>query len=128
MHRTLDAERVGFLGVNQIAQNATGVVTRVGRFARTMQPGLNFYIPILEKVHQVSNRLGEMSLALSVMTADSAFVELKMAVQLRVVPEASGSDAKRLARPTRSSSSTTRSARSARTSTTPSARTCRGTH
>ncbi len=87
MHRTLDAERVGFLGVNQIAQNATGVVTRLGRFARTMEPGLNFYIPILEKVHQVSNRLGEMSLALSVMTADSAFVELKMAVQLRVVPE-----------------------------------------
>lgn len=81
------AESVGFLGLNQIAQNATGVVTFLGRFSRTMRPGLNFYVPILEKVHQVSNRLGETTLSLSVMTADSAFVELKMAVQLRIVPE-----------------------------------------
>ncbi len=42
-----------FMTVYQIQPEEVGVVTRLGRFVRTSEPGLNFKMPLLERVQKV---------------------------------------------------------------------------
>ena len=44
---------VAFMTVYQIQPEEVGVVTRLGRFVRTSEPGLNFKMPLLEGVQKV---------------------------------------------------------------------------
>ena len=39
--------------------STTGILTTFGKFNKTLQPGLNIYIPLIQKVHIVSNKLNE---------------------------------------------------------------------
>lgn len=43
-------------GIAIIAQYENGVVFRFGKYHRTLQPGLNFYIPLVESVRPVNMR------------------------------------------------------------------------
>lgn len=40
-----------------ISSMETGVVTTFGKLSRLATPGLNFYIPVMQKMNVVSNRL-----------------------------------------------------------------------
>lgn len=40
-----------------ISSMETGVVTTFGKYSRLAYPGLNLYIPILQKIDIISNRL-----------------------------------------------------------------------
>ncbi len=44
---------LAFMTIYQIQPEEVGVVTRLGRFVRTSEPGLNFKIPLLESVQKV---------------------------------------------------------------------------
>lgn len=44
---------IGLGGFFQIGPEEAGIVTRFGKYTRTVEPGLNFKIPILEKVEKV---------------------------------------------------------------------------
>ena len=65
----------------------TGVVQTFGKFSRLAGPGLRFYIPVIQKMSLVSNRLVENQCKMQVRTADKVFPELDITIQYRVKPE-----------------------------------------
>lgn len=62
----------------------TGIVTTFGRFTRTMRPGLNFYIPIIQNVYHVSNRTHQKDFNFRIKTKDNVFANLSLALQYRI--------------------------------------------
>ena len=69
------------MGVRTIDQAHVGVVTMFGKYRRTIDPGLNFIIPFIEKVHQrvpVQNQTIPMEFA--AITNDQAAVHFKATI------------------------------------------------
>ena len=64
----------------------TGVVTTFGSFTRLATPGLNFYIPFIQKMHIISNRLCENHCNIVVRTSDKVFPKLDITIQYKVLP------------------------------------------
>ena len=65
----------------------TGVVQTFGRFTRLARPGLRFYIPFIESMNLVSNRLNQNHFTMQVRTADKVFPQLDITLQYRIKPE-----------------------------------------
>lgn len=70
-----------------IQTSTTGVVQTFGRFSRLAKPGLRIYIPIVQKITPVSNRLQQKSVHLQVKTKDNVLTNLGIDVQFRVCQE-----------------------------------------
>ena len=66
---------------------STGVVQTFGRFTRLAKPGLRFYIPFIESMSLVSNRLNQNHFTMQVRTADKVFPQLDITLQYRIKPE-----------------------------------------
>ena len=73
-----------------IPTNSTGVVQRFGRLVRLSGPGLQFYIPFIEKMSLVSNQLSENQCTIQIRTADKVFPKLDISIQYKVKPENAG--------------------------------------
>lgn len=67
-----------------IPTNATGVVTLFGKYSHLAYSGLNFYLPIIQKMHIVNNKLCEYQSSLTVRTADKVFTKMDIALQYKV--------------------------------------------
>lgn len=65
----------------------TGVFQTFGRCTGTVGPGLQFYIPIVQKITPVSNRLRQETFKFETKTKDNVFVKLGLAVQYQIKPE-----------------------------------------
>ena len=64
------------------------VITRFGKFLRVADPGLNFKVPIFDKVTGiVSLRVNQITLTMETKTKDNVFVTIPISVQNRVRPE-----------------------------------------
>jgi len=63
----------------------TGVVTTFGKYSRLAGPGLRFYLPIVQQMHIVSNRLCENHCNIVVRTSDKVFPKLDITIQYRVI-------------------------------------------
>ena len=70
-----------------IQTSSTGIIQTFGRFSGIAEPGLKFYIPIMQKVTPVSNRLHQKSVHLQVKTKDNVLTNLGIDVQYRIRPE-----------------------------------------
>lgn len=70
-----------------IPTSTTGVKTTFNKFSRTLSPGLNFYVPFLQKIHIVSNRLEQDTFKFEVKTDDNIFCKLAISIQYRIKPE-----------------------------------------
>lgn len=65
-----------------------GVVERFGKFARTAQPGLNFKIPLIERVAgKATLRVTQINLVMETKTSDNVFVTIPISVQNRIRPD-----------------------------------------
>lgn len=64
----------------------SGVLQTFGKFSRIANPGLNFYIPGIQTITLVSNRLCENTCKMQVRTADKVFPTLDIALQYRIRP------------------------------------------
>ena len=73
-----------------IPTSETGVVQRFGKLVRLARPGLRFYIPFIEKINLVSNRLAENQCTIQIRTADKVFPKLDISIQYKVKPEDAG--------------------------------------
>lgn len=76
-----------FAGIAIIETATTGVLQTLGKFNRQLKPGFNFYIPLIEKVSLVSNRLSQQTFEFEVKTSDNVFAIMKLAVQYRITEE-----------------------------------------
>ena len=64
----------------------TGVVQTFGKYSRLAHPGLTFYIPFIQSIHLVSNRLAENQCKMQARTADKVFPTLDISLQYKIHP------------------------------------------
>lgn len=69
-----------------IQTSTTGVVQTFGKFTRTVGPGLNFYVPFVQKITPISNRLQQSTFDFEVKTKDNVFARLNLAIQYKIQP------------------------------------------
>ena len=70
-----------------ISTSTTGVCQTFGRFTGTKGPGLRFYIPFVQRITPVSNRLTQDSFNFEVKTKDNVFATLGLCVQYQIKPQ-----------------------------------------
>jgi len=77
---------LGFKSVYTIDEQYRGVVLSLGEYDRTLEPGLQFVIPLIESVTQVNvTQVRNSSLKELMLTQDENVVEVAMEVQYRVI-------------------------------------------
>jgi regulator of protease activity HflC (stomatin/prohibitin superfamily) len=67
-----------------VKTSTTGIVTTFGKFSRSVEPGLTFYIPLVQRVYHVSNRTQQKEFKFRVKTKDQVFANLSLALQYRI--------------------------------------------
>jgi len=73
------------LGIRIVSQWQSGVVFRLGKFVRQIQPGLNIIIPVLEYVRRVDLRIRTMDvIPQEIMTKDSVPVKIDAVVYYKI--------------------------------------------
>lgn len=76
----------GVLSIRIIQQYETGVVFQLGRYSRTLQPGLNFIIPIIEYARVVDMRITTNDIPKQqVITKDNVPVAINGVVYFKVI-------------------------------------------
>lgn len=70
-----------------IKTSTTGILQTFGKFDRTVGPGLRLYIPFIQKITPVSNRLTQDTFTFEVKTKDNVFATLGLAVQYKIHPD-----------------------------------------
>lgn len=71
--------------------STTGIVKTFGKFTRTCNPGLRFYVPIVQTFDIVNNRISQLTSCVEIKTKDNVFVKLSLAIQYQIKPENSES-------------------------------------
>jgi regulator of protease activity HflC (stomatin/prohibitin superfamily) len=65
-----------------------GIITRFGKYVRNADAGLNWKIPLIERVAaRISLRVNQITLTMETKTKDNVFVTIPISVQTRVRPE-----------------------------------------
>lgn len=76
---------VVFSGLFTVEQQTRAVVERFGKFNAIAQPGLNFKLPIFDRVAgRITHRVRELEIGVESKSKDDVFVDLKIAVQFFV--------------------------------------------
>ena len=74
------------LSARVIRQQTVGIVERLGKYHTTLKPGLSFLVPGIDHiVEHVDLRVREHTSVIDVKTADNMFVQLPVALMLKVV-------------------------------------------
>jgi len=75
-----------FSGIFTVKQQSAAVVERLGRFHSVKSPGLQFKIPIVDKVAgRVTLRIQQLDVIVETKTRDNVFVKLKVSVQFHIL-------------------------------------------
>jgi regulator of protease activity HflC (stomatin/prohibitin superfamily) len=81
------------LGLRVVRQQTVAVVETFGRFSRTLSPGLNWIVPVVQTVAaRMDLRVQEIKSSVEVKSVDNVFVTLPVAIMVRV-EEDSAADA-----------------------------------
>jgi regulator of protease activity HflC (stomatin/prohibitin superfamily) len=71
-----------------VKQQTVAIVERFGKFYSVTSSGLNFLIPIIDRiVTRASLKVHQLDLSIETKTKDNVFVKLTTAVQYRIIPE-----------------------------------------
>jgi len=71
-----------------VKQQTTAIVERFGKFSSIRQSGLNFKIPLVDKVAgRVSLRIQQLDVIVETKTSDDVFVQIKISVQFQILKE-----------------------------------------
>ncbi len=78
----------GISGLFTVTQQSSAVVERFGRFHRLCTPGLNWRIPLVDRIaERVSLRIQQLDVDVETKTKDNVFVMTKVSVQFQVLPD-----------------------------------------
>ncbi|MED7789414.1 SPFH domain-containing protein [Francisella sp. 19X1-34] len=81
------------LSISLVETQSVNIIERFGKFVRIQRAGLNFRIPIIERIAgRVSLRVQQLDIVAETKTRDNVFVHMKVSVQF-LVEEASAVDA-----------------------------------
>ena len=70
-----------------INTSTIGIKTTFGKFSKTINPGLAWYIPIVQSIHPVSTRVNQQNFKFNVKTKDNNITGLQLAVQYKIEPD-----------------------------------------
>lgn len=77
---------IGIGGIRIIKQQDVAIVETFGKYSRTLDAGINWIIPVIQRVsHTVSIRIHEIRASVEVKTSDNMFVQLP--VSIMIVPD-----------------------------------------
>jgi regulator of protease activity HflC (stomatin/prohibitin superfamily) len=77
-----------FTGFFTVKQQTAAIVERFGKFKRIAGAGLNFKIPLIDKVAgRISLRVQQLDVKVETKTKDNVFVVVMVSVQYFVIPE-----------------------------------------
>lgn len=73
------------IGITIVKQNNQGLVETLGKYKRSVNPGMHFYIPLIQKVRKVSLAMSPLSLPnYSIITKDNADVSASVTLNYHV--------------------------------------------
>ncbi|MQC17332.1 MAG: SPFH domain-containing protein [Chloroflexi bacterium] len=76
---------IAIAGFYTVGQQSYAIVERFGKFQRITSPGLNWRIPLVDRVvTRVSIRVRELIVQINTKTKDNVFVDIELAVQYQV--------------------------------------------
>ena len=76
-------------GMFTVKQQTRAIVERMGKFHTVADPGLNFMIPIIDRIAgRITHRVRELEIKVESKTKDDVFVDVLIAVQFYVAEEA----------------------------------------
>ena len=70
-----------------IQTSSTGVLQTFGKSAGTIGPGIRLFIPLVQNITPVSNRIQQESFEFETKTKDNVFVKLGIVIQHQIKPE-----------------------------------------
>lgn len=70
-----------------IQTSQTGIVQTFGKFTRTVGPGLRLFVPFIQSITPVSNRLVQETFKFETKTRDNVFAKLGIAIQYQIKEE-----------------------------------------
>ena len=77
-----------FGSVFTVKQQTTAIVERFGKFMRINQAGLQFKIPLIERISgRVNLKIQQLDVIVETKTKDDVFVQLKISVQFQILKE-----------------------------------------
>ena len=91
--------------IKYISQANTGIVTTFGKISRVVSPGLCLYMPIVQSVALVSNRVHQIPVKLNVKTKDNVTVDIALIVHHMIEPANAVTAFTKLANPNKQISS-----------------------
>lgn len=76
------------LSVFTIKQQTAGIVERLGKFQSIRQPGIQFKIPLIDKIAgRVNLKIQQLDVMVETKTKDNVFVKLRVSVQYKVIDD-----------------------------------------
>jgi regulator of protease activity HflC (stomatin/prohibitin superfamily) len=77
-----------FSGVFTVKQTTTAIVERLGKFHSIKRPGLQFKIPMIDRVAgRVNLKIQQLDVQVETKTHDNVFVKLRVSVQFLILPD-----------------------------------------
>ncbi|MDA8728719.1 SPFH domain-containing protein [Flavicella sp.] len=77
-----------YFGLFVVNQQTTAIVERFGKFTSIRQSGLQFIIPLVDKISgRVSLKIQQLDVIVETKTKDDVFVQLKISVQFQILRE-----------------------------------------
>lgn len=77
-----------FSGIFTVKQQSAALVERLGRFQSIKRPGLQFKIPLVDRVAgRVNLKIQQLDVQVETKTHDNVFVKLRVSVQFLVLPD-----------------------------------------
>ena len=77
-----------FTGFFIVKQQTTAIIERFGKYIKTGQAGLNFKIPLVDRIAgRVSLKIQQLDVIVETKTSDDVFVHLKISVQYQILRE-----------------------------------------
>lgn len=67
-----------------IKQGTVGIKETLGKFTRSLDPGIHFYIPLVQSVFPINTQINEIKMDIDARTADKTFSLIKVAVHYQV--------------------------------------------
>src|SRR5690625_7137982 len=71
-------------GLFIVKQQSAAIIERFGKFVKISNPGINFKIPVIDKIAgRVNLKVQQLDVLVETKTKDDVFVRLKISVQFR---------------------------------------------
>lgn len=67
-----------------VPTSSVGILQTFGKFTRKVDPGIRFYVPLMQRLSVVSTRLQQETFKFNVKTRDDVFATLGVSVQFRI--------------------------------------------